>query len=69
MWFAMSIAASPTPPPALWISTVSPGFSEPMTTRSCHAVRYATGTDAACSCESAAGFWKTWPAGTEMTSE
>ena len=36
---AMSIAASPTPPPALWINTLSSGFSAPITTSSCQAVR------------------------------
>ena len=35
----MSIAASPTPLPALWISTVSCFDSEPITTISCQAVR------------------------------
>ena len=34
---ATSSAASPTPPPALWISTVSPGVSPPIATSSAHA--------------------------------
>jgi len=64
----MSMAARPTPPPALWISTVSSFDNEPTTTISCHAVTKFTGMAAACSNVSFAGFSNTCPCGTHTVS-
>src|SRR3989442_5015788 len=54
--FAIWIAALPTPLPAAWTSTVSPGFSAQRATSMCHAVRDASGHAAASSKLIDAGF-------------